>query len=87
MRIHLLAALGILALLAPACKHKDPLPIDKEKSEGRDIPREIAVGNLKTLLPSCTEVVCTFPRETLKQSDIQLWNMGNDGFEIRPAKA
>jgi hypothetical protein len=89
MRIQKVAAaavVAILAVLAPACKHKEQVSTEKEKTEGKDIPREIAVGNLKLLLPRCTEVVCTLPKETLKASEIQLWNVGNDGFEVRPVK-
>lgn len=82
MRIRVWLVLALVAGLAPACRKKEELPVPKE-----DIPREIAVGNLRTLLPTCTEVYCTLPKDTLKQSEIKEWKVGNDGFEIVPTKA
>lgn len=82
MRTRSLVVLALIASVAPACRKKEELPVPKE-----DIPREIAVGNLRTLLPTCAEVYCTLPKDTLKQSEIKEWVIGNDGFEIRPTKA
>lgn len=82
MPIRTWAVLAVIAVLAPACRKREELAVPKE-----DIPREIAVGNLRTLLPTATEVYCTLPKDTLKQSEIKEWVVGNDGFEIRPTKA
>jgi hypothetical protein len=86
MRIRLLLAVGVLGLLAPACKHKEAIPPPAEKQSAPDIPREIAIGKLKTLLPQTAEVHCTAPKESFKASEIQLWVVGNDVLEIRSSK-
>jgi hypothetical protein len=82
MRIRSLIVLGTLAALAPACRKKEELNVTKE-----EIPREIAVGNLRTLLPTCAQVYCSLPKDTLNPNEIKEWVVGNDGFEIRPTKA
>ena len=82
MRIRSLIVLAALAALAPACRKKEQLNVPKE-----EIPREIAVGNLRTLLPTCAQVYCTLPKDTLNPNEIKEWVVGNDGFEIRPTKA
>ena len=82
MRIRSLIVLGALAALAPACRKKEQLNVPKE-----EIPREIAVGNLRTLLPTAAQVYCTLPKDTLNPNEIKEWVVGNDGFEIRPTKA
>jgi len=83
MRTRPLVAVVALILCVTACRKKEIMPPPPQE----DIPREIAVNNLKTLLPTSLEVYCTLPKDTLKPSEIREWVVGNDGFEIRPTKA
>lgn len=82
MRIRLALAVAALAAFPIACKHKEEVPVPKE-----DVPREIAIDKLRQLLPQCMEIYCTFPKESLKQTEIRSWHIGTDGFELRPQKA
>lgn len=84
MRVRPTAYAAIALVLAViACRKKEIMP----PPPSEDIPREIALSNLKTLLPNATEVYCTLPKDTLKQSEIREWVVGNDGFTIVPHKA
>ena len=82
MQIRLALAVAALAVFPIACKSKQEVVVPKE-----DVPREIAVSKLRELLPQATEIYCTFPKESLKQSEIRSWHIGADGLELRPTKA
>ena len=82
MRTRPMIAVVAVLLSVMACRKKEIIPAPPPE----DIPREVAVNNLKLLLPSSLEVHCTIPKETLKSTDIQEWVVGNDGFDIRTKK-
>jgi len=86
MRFALGLAVALLALLGPSCKHHEPLPPPADKPQAQDIPRDYALGRLRTLLPLTSEVICTVPKESLKPTDIGLWVVGNDAIEIRSSR-
>lgn len=84
MRAFHLSGLLLLAVAAPACKTRTPVPVDT--SEVTDIPREVAVQKLRELLPTAEYTYCTKPKDTLKPSEIRAWIIKSDGIEIDAGK-
>jgi hypothetical protein len=80
----LVVGLVAAALLASACKHKDGGYHPPE--EVSQIPREKVIDNLRELVPLMEEFHCAAPKESLRQSDIREWIVGNDSIEVRPIK-
>src|SRR5437868_64794 len=80
MRVPALMVLAVLALTAPACKSRKPVPVDT--SEAGDIPREVALQKLRDLLPTAEYVYCTAPKDTLKASEIRAFAVRGDAMEI-----
>jgi hypothetical protein len=76
------AVVGLMAVLAPACRRREVLPPPPDA----EIPREIAVQKLRDFLPKADEAVCRQPGDTLKQDEIAAWTVGNDGLEIARKK-
>jgi hypothetical protein len=73
MRVWALTFLAILAVTAPACKSRKPVPVDT--SEASEIPREVALQKLRELLPTAEYLYCTAPKETLKGSEVRMWSV------------
>jgi len=73
-----------LAVLAAACRHKDAAYHPPE--EVNQIPREKVIDNVRELVPLMEEFYCAAPKESLRQSDIREWIVGNDSIEVRPIK-
>ncbi len=80
MRVPAILLLALLAVLAPACKSRTPVPVDT--TEAGDIPREVAIQKLRELLPTAEYVYCTAPKETLKGSDVRGWNVQSAMFAL-----
>ena len=80
MRIPAVLLLALLAVLAPACKSRTPVPVDT--SEAGEIPREVALQKLRELLPTAEYVYCTAPKETLKGSDVRSWSVQSSMFSL-----
>lgn len=80
MRVPALALLAVIAIAAPACKSRKQVPVDT--SEAGEIPREVALQKLRELLPTAEYVYCTAPKETIKGTDIRMFNVQNSLLEL-----
>jgi len=80
MRVPSLMVLMLLAVAAPACKSRKPVPV--ETSEAGDIPREVALQKLRELLPTAEYLYCTAPKETLKSSEVRMYSVQSSLLDV-----
>ena len=85
MRFRLLIVLAVLAVAAPACKSRKPVAVDT--TEAGDIPREVALQELRKLLPTTEYTYCSLPKDSLKPSEIRAWSVRSEAIEIDLGKA
>jgi hypothetical protein len=72
------------AALAAGCRKREQVQVDT--TDAKDIPREIAVSNLRETLPKAEQIRCTQPGDSLKQSEIREWVISGESVVMRRAK-
>ena len=60
------------------------IPLDRESAQS--IPRELAVGKLKEILPKAMYVGCVDPWVSIDQSDIKGWSITDEALEFRSSR-
>lgn len=76
-----LFALACLALLAASCRKKQVL--EKPPEGANAIPREVALSELRAVLPTAEAIYCTLPKDSWKPSEIKEWVIEADHVELR----
>lgn len=66
-------------LLAVSCR----LPIPVDTSQAKFIPREVALDELKGLLPTAERVGCSLPRGSFARTDVREWKIEDGGVEFK----
>lgn len=75
-------AVLLVVLAVAACRKTRPVDVDV--TQAQDIPREIALSQLRELLPTAYYAGCTLPRERFRQRHIKEWVIDAAGVEVRP---
>jgi len=70
----------LVVLSSAACS----IPLDRESAQS--IPRELAVGKLKEILPTAKYVSCVDPWVSINQSDIKGWSITNEALEFASSR-
>lgn len=83
MRIRL--GVLVLAILAAGCRRREVIEVP-EKQVASDIPRALAVEDLRKLLPTADYVAGTKPKETYKASEVKAVEVGDKELRVLPVK-
>ena len=76
------ALLLLTAVLAPACRNTQTVEVDT--SQAQDIPRELAIEKLQTVLPTAYHFGLTDPSYRWRAHKIEKWVVDAEGFEVHP---
>lgn len=75
----------MLGLAVTSCRRRETIEVP-EKQVASDIPRALAVEDLRKLLPTAEYVASTLPKETYRASAVKTWEVGEKEIRIVPVK-
>ena len=75
----------LLAVLAAGCRRREVIDVP-DKQVASDIPRALAMEDLRKLLPTADYVAGTNPKETYKASEVKTVEVGEQEIRVLPVK-
>ncbi|HYF00068.1 MAG TPA: hypothetical protein VEJ18_14205 [Planctomycetota bacterium] len=78
-------SLLVLAILATGCRRREVIDVP-EKQVASDIPRALAMEDLRKLLPTADYIAGTNPKETYKASEVKSVEVGDKEVRVLPVK-